>query len=331
MEEVPLDIRRRGARILESVHGTEMAPGGKGARLGDEACPVYRPDIQEVAYWELEVVGIPETTLVNTKGDPGRSDRGFIVLSTAQHDVPLPHFSLELAPPSRALEAMAGQGKIARVVKLDSLCYAAEDQGGNLLGHLGNFPPKLSGLPNDLKSAGGTSSASAAPTTPTNGDSRPAKYRLVRKGPKPPDMKMTGWDSWDETKKYYGAVYRLHLEALAKRAAESWELESFAMKFGEGIHQGDSLSVRLLKKGKSSVRGDGAAAVTLSHDDRREPPAVLLEIGEPNTKAEVEFELVIDYEDGTQEVLLFFIVPKGAPSNQRSGTSTLGPQIGGVR
>jgi hypothetical protein len=43
--------RRRAARILESIHGTEMAPRGKGARLGDEACPVYRPDIQEVAYW----------------------------------------------------------------------------------------------------------------------------------------------------------------------------------------------------------------------------------------------------------------------------------------
>ena len=61
LEQVPLEIRRRAARHLEAIRGTEMAKGGDSAQFGPEACPVYRPDVKGVAYWELEVTGVKAT------------------------------------------------------------------------------------------------------------------------------------------------------------------------------------------------------------------------------------------------------------------------------
>ena len=57
-DEVPLEIRRRAVRYLEAVRSAGMAPGADAAQLGDEACPLYRPDVKGVAYWELELVGV---------------------------------------------------------------------------------------------------------------------------------------------------------------------------------------------------------------------------------------------------------------------------------
>ena len=61
-DEVPLEIRRRAARQLELIRGTPMAPGADAAQLGEEACPVYRPDVKGVAYWEIEITGVKATT-----------------------------------------------------------------------------------------------------------------------------------------------------------------------------------------------------------------------------------------------------------------------------
>jgi hypothetical protein len=130
LDEVPLEIRRRAARHLEAVRGTPMAPGADAAQLGEEACPVYRPDVKGVAYWELEIVPVRAATRGGANGRPGSSDRGFMVVSTGAHDVPVPHWSVELEPPSRTLEAQAKDKQVARVVKLDTLADACEDAKG---------------------------------------------------------------------------------------------------------------------------------------------------------------------------------------------------------
>src|SRR5947207_3114985 len=100
-DEVPLEIRRRAARHLEAIRGTEMARGGANAQLGEEACPVYRPDVKGVAYWEVEIAGVRSVSRHNRNGGPGRAKSGFMILSAGPHDVPVPHWSLELEPPSR--------------------------------------------------------------------------------------------------------------------------------------------------------------------------------------------------------------------------------------
>jgi hypothetical protein len=107
------------------------------------------------------------------------------------------------------------------------------------------------------------------------------------------------------------------LAALAAHAAPSWEIEDLLAKFGEGIQEGQSLTVPLFKPGKVRLVGDGVKAVKMTQVDRK-PPAVVLEGVPFGGQAEASFQLDIAYEDGTAELLSYFVVPKDAPSNFRS-------------
>ena len=55
LAKVPAPIRRKAAQHLESIRGTPMAPNAANARLADEVWPIYRPDLEEVAYYEFSV------------------------------------------------------------------------------------------------------------------------------------------------------------------------------------------------------------------------------------------------------------------------------------
>jgi hypothetical protein len=319
LDEVPLDVRRRAARHLEAVRGTPMAAGADAAQLGDEACPVFRPDVKGVAYWELEIVGVKTATRARpgANGRPAASDRGFVVVSTGAHDVPVPHWSVELEPPSRSLEARAGDKPVARVVKLDTLAYACENAKGAYLAHIGQFPPMPAGLPSALPKAPAQSSLESRPASATPSDRRVAKQEVKRTGARAPRPKLVPWPSWAQAKKRYASAYKLHLAALRARAAQAWQIEELVAKLGEGIHEGDRLVVPLLKPGKASLSGDGVQSVTMRMIDRN-PPAVELLAGGAAKQAEQQFQLQLSYADGTSETLIFFVVPKGTPSNRRT-------------
>ena len=49
-------MRRRAAQRLESLRGTELGAEAATVRLAAEACPIHRPDIDGVAYYEFELV-----------------------------------------------------------------------------------------------------------------------------------------------------------------------------------------------------------------------------------------------------------------------------------
>ena len=160
LAKVPLPIRRKAAQHLESIRGTPMAPNARNAHLSDEVWPVYRPDLEEVAYYEFGVelgsgprrlVTSPaelsellaaerktvtarsrrtEASLKERAGASRSVSRGFIVVSTGPHDFPIPHWSLDRAPVSAQLEASAEKGgAIERIYRLDALAYVAEFEG----------------------------------------------------------------------------------------------------------------------------------------------------------------------------------------------------------
>jgi hypothetical protein len=315
--EVPIAIRRRAARHLEAMRGLAAAAGAEAMQLGDEACPVHRPDVRGVAYWELEVTGVKSTVRGNGDGQPGGgSGTGFLILSAGKHDVPIPHWSLELEPPSRALEAKGERGKVAKVHRLDALAYAAEDARGNFVSHIGQFPPMLTGLPGTLPKEPELSSLEARPATASKDDRRVGKQQAKQTGTRALKPKAEPWPSWGQAKKQYATAYKHHLRALRERAAQAWEIEELVEKFGEGIHEGDTVVVPLLANGNAELSGDGAGAVQMRVLDRQ-PPAVELTAGGAEEKSEQEFELRLSYEDGTTETLKFFVVPKGTPSNKR--------------
>lgn len=314
LEEIPLEIRRRVANKLESIRGTAMAPGGESSYLGKEVCPIYRPDIKDVAYWEFEIAGLKD---VRSREHEGKSSGlGFILVSTGKHDIPFPHWSLTNESPSRALEAKSKQGQVARVIKLDTLAYAAEDAKGNYLAHIGQFPLQIIGTEIDPLKYRGISTVTATPKNLSKDDAAPPELTIESTGEKVPKLKLSSWESLTAFKRGYAKAYKPFLKALAERALQPWETEDLITKFGEGIHEGQRLILPLLQPGKVKITGEGARFVKLTLLDRQ-PPAVSLEALSSNEKKEANIQLQISYKDGTSESLPFFVVPAGTPSNTR--------------
>src|SRR4029077_8230229 len=121
INKIPTPIRRKAAQHLESIRGTPMAPNAANARLADEVWPIYRPDLEEVAYYEFGVelgtgprrlvtsaAGLSALLATERKTASARAKRsdvnlkehaassrcsglgGFILVSTGPHDFPIP-------------------------------------------------------------------------------------------------------------------------------------------------------------------------------------------------------------------------------------------------
>lgn len=314
-QDSPLEIRRRVANKLESIRGTDLAPGGKNARLGNSVCPIYRPDIKEVAYWEYEVTGIKG---IKAREHEGKSSgTGFIIASAGGHDVPIPHWSLTTESPSRALEAKSKKKKVARIVKLDTLAYAAEDEKGNYLIHVGQMPLQIQGLDGDLAKYQGISTVTATPQQPSDNDNTKSELIIKAEGAEVPKVKLAGWENYAALKDGFVKAYAPYLKALADHSAKSWEIENLISKFGEGIQEGQKLTVPLLTPGKIKVGGDGTKFFKVTRLSRK-PGAFTLEALPSKEKKEISIQVEISYADGTSEALPFFLVPKGIPSNHRS-------------
>ena len=328
VDEVPMEVRRRAARALEAALVSTLGRRELGkARLGDEASPVYRPDLPEVAYWELEVIGI-RTALPIGEDEAKEFDRGFIVVSTGGHDVPIPHFSLELAPPSRQLEARVGD--VARLVKLDALCYVAEDASGTMLGHLGTMPPKLPALPERRTSGAGwaTSLTTTGRDELVEDGEKAATIRLRRTRAARPIKEYGPWDSWEDCTRGYAASYAPHLAALARRADHPWAVEALTEKYGQGIREGETLSVPLLDRGDFTIEGPGAEFVAAELNPQPLPPRLRLTALDSRGVRDLTVHVTFHYGRAT-ESLTFFIVPSGAPTEIAPTVSPLGPVFGG--
>jgi hypothetical protein len=311
IEEVPQDIRRRVAQRLESVRSGLLVKGAENAMLADTVCPIFRPDIDGVAYFEFEVIGL------NAKARNGEDgSTGFIIATNGRHDIPLPHWSLQVEPPSRSLERLAEKGGIVKVVKLDTLAYAGEDKKGALVANIGQLPVALSGIPAPQKGRPVIGTMTATPGISSN-DESPADLSVKTGGNLVQKVGMKPWRSWADMKRRYAKVYKPHLLALEAHAATHWNNEDLLANFGEGILEGREIVVPLLQAGKANISGDAANAVKFTVLDRK-PPAVLLEALPSDVKTETDFKLELAYDDGSSETLLFFTVPSGTPSNYRS-------------
>lgn len=324
-EEVPLDVRRRAARAVAALVDDGLSPTRlrKAEPRFGEATPVYRPDVADVAYWEIEIAGLP-TALPKPEGKAGRAEQGFIVVATGGHDVPVPHFSLDLAPPSRQLEEL---GVIERVVKVDALCYAGVDGNGGLVGHIGTMPPKLTGLPDDLPKrlpAGYATTVAVAAAASKDAD-KTEPQRVRRSRDKRP-VKLEEWRSWNELIKGYADSYRFHLAELAERAASRWETEKLTDAYGEGIHSGAKHTVWLLEEGEFTIEGPAADLVSAELNPQPLPPKLVLRPRADVTVKDTSFEVHLRYR-GNDERLRYFIVPANAPSTVVKHIGPLGEEL----
>ena len=212
MAEVPARIRRRAARFIEYHSGDDPRTWSE-AGLADHAHPVSRPDVDGVAYYELEVE--PE---------------GYIVCSTGSHDVPVPNFGTEGTSIGRSLAAQA-DGELAALQWIDRLRFVAEDADGEPIAARGNPVPRLEGVDALAERAetvghvrvGPEDEESVETDDEVTEEYEPAILAAENDHDPPEEFGFANWESYDDLKENYTDVYGPLLDGLRERAAAAWE------------------------------------------------------------------------------------------------------------
>jgi hypothetical protein len=349
LSDVPVSPRRRAAQHLESIRGTEMGYNCNDLYLGENVRIIYRPDITGPAYYEFEVKketrdlndkgsnlsahiaktnisGIdgyqqlfrtPDFPLADLKKDfqlrTDGSVQGFIMVSAAEHDFPIPHWSLEKLPISHELQIRAEekQKKIHRIYKIDALSYLAEDEEETEVGEIGEMPVYIPGDLAKKDNAEDVFSDDYADTESGQPQTKDASRH---------EIKFDTVSTWSALKKDYAKIFHRPLQSLQEDIQKPWEIEKNIATFGEGIFAGETHCVPLLEK-KFALRVSGEAAEFVTLRVVKRPggyAAAELTCRKTPFRRESGFDLTILYDRDHSETCKFFILEKTMPSNKKT-------------
>jgi hypothetical protein len=364
-KDVPVRLRRIVAQHLESIRQSKIGQNTQDLYLGEEVCPIYRPDLEKPAYYEFQVLKATRENLDSRKDlvngirkinfsplggfratfitpdiekdsqvfgiDRLSSDKqGFILVSSGEHDFPIPHWSLESMPPSVFLEskAISQKKKLAKVYKIDSLTYLGEDSNGEEIDHLGDMPALIKGLPSDLAKYEGkiTSSYSSQVfskyrSMDDSTGNRPSK--IINRGAKSPELKFLGSD-WKTLKKEFNTSFKPMLEMVKKSARSVWEIEDVIEKMGEGIIAGEIFNlVPIEKKFTVEISGEAAEFVKTRIVKRPEGNSVV-ELHTTKMPFNREVDLIVEFNYGGdfKEKVNLFVVNGDTPSESNTNDKT---------
>ena len=299
--EVPSTTHRYAGQLLEDVRGTRVAPGWDNARLGSPVRPLYRPDVEGVAYYEFPVL-------------VGEVVSGFVIVSTGEHDFPIAHWNFTGDPPTHILEQKAAEEGQAAVkfYKLDTLDYAAEDESGALAATLGSLPFRVSGM--DMAWLDQPENVSEASWTPTETGSDddaepPSDGRMTRSGPFSSTIQLTNWESWEALKDGYADSYQVLIEDLRREAAEAWEVDDLARQYGEVLFPGETYPLAMLCDNPDiTTSGEGTTYATteLVESAGRPPVYRITALPGPNGE-EFPLEVAVNCPGGPSESFKFYI------------------------
>ena len=312
--DIPVWIQRKAAQHVEEMRNTDMAPEWDStARLEWPVRPLYRPDVDEVAYYEFPVV------IGEEDGQPGATsseNSGFVIVSAGEHDFPIPHWASGGDSPSRQMEQLAlEQGQTAvKFYKIDSLGYAAENSSGELVANLGALPPKITGIdPAWAEQEPGLHEATWTLNEPVDDDENVEGIEgtlVVTGTTSPPSLEFGAWDSWDDLKTHYVDSYQGLLASLQNVATPAWEAENTIREWGEVLKESDVYQMALLgENGTAALSGEG-----LQHVDVTElsppggPPVLQITVVSTPEQEGVPLFIEVTYENGVSETVIFLIV-----------------------
>lgn len=305
--DVPLRFQRRAAQLIEEMRGTDMAPGWDMAQLGSEVRPLYRPDVEGIAYYDFPVVVL---------GGAQPQSVGFVIVSTGDHDFPIPEWDFTGESPTQELKQKAEEGgkSAARFYKLDVLTYAAENEQGELVAMLGEQPPKLTGVdPAWLDDPPPSFEVIWTPNVQAQDDTNAAEISgtLFISGTltPPPSLEWSGWE-WDELKTGYGDSYDIPLKWLHREAEGAWEAESQLGEGREGLQRGETRTLTMLwSEPDVSLSGEGAKHVQTELVSRSGlPPKLEITVMESFPGQELPLTVTVEYPNGVTETFNFSIV-----------------------
>lgn len=295
--KIPVEVHRMAADHIERANHSEYAPDWKQAHLSGMVWVYYRPDVEGIAYYEFEVV-----------------PKGFVMVSTGDHDSAIPHWDFASSPIGRLLEKQAAESrrKIERMYKLDAFYYTGEDEKGAQVAEVGNRPVRIDGLTReflDVDEEQFTGMVLTGSEKETRDDSEKLEYGVLRKiEPKDVPVKMGEWSSWEELKRGYVDGYKVLLEALRREVREEWESIEGIREKGVMLNPGDEERLVLLfPKASYKLDGEGARFVKVKPMERREMPSLLQIIVDPAAKENTTFTLYITYGNQQTEELRYII------------------------
>lgn len=251
---------------------------------------MFRPGEATPAYVEF--------TVEAPSGEP----RGFLVLSTAEHDHPVVQLAHEgLAPSAELADKVGDHAATARVYRLSYDAYVAEDARGNLLGINGYLPGRVVGYDIGWLERDEADRAGHYRWDPESG----VTEREAKVGS---DVHFEAWPSWSALKAEYASNYA-PLHALDRaNAAEEWEIERTIEANGGTLQNGEFRELPLLGgRGVATVnvRGEGAAAVRYEHSERmlEGDMAVRVFVDTAPLNDVAPLDIDVAYADGTTETL----------------------------
>ncbi len=304
--DVPTAIYRRAAQHLEEMRGSDSAPGWERAILGEPVRLLFRPDDRQTpAYYEFPVV-IPEKILLPA---------GFIILAANENDFPIPHWDFTGDPPTHILDVQS-DGAAMLYFKLDTLSYVAEDGKGNVVATLGQVPPKIEGMQMEwLDKEQELTDTTWIPDENIDDDkaAQTISGTLVITGPTAPpiELKISGWESWDELKDGYATSYAVLLEEQKREASEPWRAEKANLEYGIVLRENDIYDVAMLYVTPTvSLEGPGMAYITTQTVTPGAPLPELFRITVANSVPYgfTPFTATITYGNDVKETVKFQIV-----------------------
>ncbi len=311
---LPLDLHRRVAQLVEEMRGTELAPGWELARLGERVRPLYRPDVEGIAYFEVEI-------------EPA----GFVIVSNGDHDFPIPHWDFTGEPVSYDLERQAqAAGKVAsKFYKLDTLYYVAEDVQGEQVASIGTPIFKVIGMnPAWLEhDESMLTTVRVEPITeiPDDAQAQDVTYHTEVSGPEIAPIEFEPWSSWQQLKTEYVETYHVLLEDWQREASIDWEIEQIVRESGEGLLLGEAYRLALLfpnVRFNTSGEGTRFTEVRLLEQERL-PPVLEVIANRMPPEGKVDLDIVLTYDNGITETLKFFVAsPTAFESTQKQTDGT---------
>jgi hypothetical protein len=304
LREVSRSVYRRAGQFLEDMRYDTAAAAWKNARLGERVYALYRPDIEDAAYYEF--------TLFNDKGE----NVGFVTVSNGEHEQPIANWSdKNNSQVEQLLREVAEQSLTpARIYKLSDMSYVIEDESGKMIARTKDLPVKITGqqmdwLDREIEPASIRSYVEGGEKNADN-DGVP-EQQIITSGDTEERFGVEEWQTWEELKAGYSETYAVINEANRREAALDWRVERALETYGEGFFAGEiGIFPTLSREVRNITILKGDAELFKAEVLPRSAALPVVKITALRAlESEMQVELKVDYENES-DIIKFTVLPE---------------------
>jgi hypothetical protein len=304
LAEVPVALNKRARQFVEDMRYESAAARWKDARLDTKVIKLYRPDLDDVAFYEF--------SLINSRGEKV----GYVTLSNGEHEQPVAGWADEgISPGEQLIREAEGNGAVpARVYKLNEVTYVVEDASGQVVSQNGSLPLKIVGqrlewLDQNVEPTTIESFTNVQDGSDESGSIPEQQVKVT--GDTESHFTLEPWASWQELKAGYAESYAVMNEWTRRTAAFDWKVERALTENGEALFADEVasfaaaseniLSVRVIRGNPNLIKAEITPREAIS-------PVIKVASNTP-PQEEMPFEILVDY-GTTTDLIKVTILPE---------------------